>query len=68
MSASYTYWEEPSGFWIGYWNDYPDYTTQGRSFEELEKMLVSLRADITAMVEDGTIPATNKTVRELAFA
>lgn len=42
MSAPFTYWQEGE-FWIGFWNDYPDHTTQGYSFEELKDMLIDLR-------------------------
>ena len=46
MSVQYTYWKEPSGFYLGYMNDYPDNWTQGETLDELERMLVSLRKDI----------------------
>ena len=52
MSASFTYWQNSDGYWLGYWNEYPDWTTQGHSFEELKEMLVSLRADISEMIAD----------------
>ena len=39
-------WKEPSGFYLGYMNDYPDNWTQGETLDELERMLVSLRRDI----------------------
>ena len=68
MSASITYWQEPSGFWLGYWNDYPDYKTQGHTFAELKEMLISLREDIAAMVSDGTMASSRLNVGELSFA
>ena len=43
MSIPYTYWQEPSGFWLGYWNDYPDHMTQGHTLGELQNMLRDLR-------------------------
>ena len=46
MAVQYTYWKEPSGFYLGYKNDYPDNWTQGETLDELERMLVSLRRDI----------------------
>ena len=46
MAIPYTYWKEPSGFYLGYMNDYPDNWTQGKTLDELERMLVSLRRDI----------------------
>ena len=41
MELSYTYFEE-GGWFIGYFNDFPDHLTQGKTLEELEKMLVDL--------------------------
>lgn len=67
MSASYTYWQD-GDTWLGYWNDYPDYQTEGSSHEELRRMLVSLRADIREMIADGTMPDCQKNVGNLAFA
>jgi hypothetical protein len=46
MQLTYTYWEAQEGGYIGFFNQYPDYWTQGDSVEELEKMLVSLYGDI----------------------
>jgi hypothetical protein len=68
MSAPYTYWTESDGTWLGYWNDYPDYQTEGQTHDELKRMLVSLRADIREMVADGTMPDSRRNVGELAFA
>lgn len=68
MSASFTYWQNSDGYWLGYWNEYPDWTTQGHSFEELKEMLVSLRADISEMIADGTMEDIHKEVGELSFA
>ena len=63
-----TYWQEPSGYWLGYWNDYPDHMTQGHTFDELKEMLVALRSDIVEMIADGTMPDNRKNVGELAYA
>lgn len=69
MTAAYTYWQDPKdGMWLGYWNEYPDWQTQGHTLEELQHMLVSLREDIREMVADGTMQDTRKSVGELAFA
>lgn len=69
MSATYTYWQDPSdGMWLGYWNDYPDYQTQGHSHDELKHMLVSLRTDISEMIADGTMAPSRLHGGELAFA
>ncbi|MGN0847192.1 MAG: type II toxin-antitoxin system HicB family antitoxin [Kiritimatiellia bacterium] len=43
MTASYTYWQDTKdGMWLGYWNEYPDHQTEGRTLDELKRMLVSL--------------------------
>ena len=69
MSAPYTYWQDPEdGIWLGYWNEYPDYQTEGHTLEELKRMLVSLRTDIFAMIADGTMENSRLHVGEMAFA
>lgn len=68
MSATYTYWQDPKdGLFVGYWNDYPDYQTEGYTLEELRRMLVSLRNDIVAMVVDGTMECSHLHVGEMAL-
>jgi predicted RNase H-like HicB family nuclease len=39
------YWQD-GDFWIGYLQDYPDYMTQGETFEELEENLKDIYDDI----------------------
>ena len=68
MSIPYTYWEEPDGFWLGYWNDYPDHWTQGRTLDELQRMLRSLRGDIEAMIADGTWLEAPRSVGAMEYA
>jgi len=41
MELSYTYYED-DGWFIGYFDDFPEHLTQGQTLEELEKMLVDL--------------------------
>jgi len=41
MELSYTYYEE-DGMFIGYFDDFPEHLTQGKTLEELEKMLADL--------------------------
>ena len=55
MHNTFTYWREPDGMWLGYWNDYPDYQTEGYTLDDLKRMLVSLRTDIREMIADGMI-------------
>jgi hypothetical protein len=47
MELGYTYWKD-DGWFVGYLDEYPDYTTQGETVEEFEKMLYSLYEDIAA--------------------
>ena len=68
MHNTFTYWQEPDGMWLGYWNDYPDYQTEGYTLDDLKRMLVSLRTDIREMIADGMIAESTKHVDELAFA
>ncbi len=42
--------------WLGYFEDYPDYLTQGESLQELEVNLRDLHRDITS----GEIPGIRK--------
>ena len=42
MELAYTYWQEESGWFLGYLNDYPDNWTQGKTIKELEEMLRDL--------------------------
>lgn len=52
MSATYTYWQDPKdGMWLGYWNEYPDYPTQGRTHDELKFML----RDIMKLILSGDL-------------
>lgn len=38
----FTYWQEADGTYLGYLTDYPNYMTQGSSFEELKSMLCDI--------------------------
>ena len=40
-------WEEDGG-WLGYLQDYPDYWTQGESFEDLKEHLRDLYQELTS--------------------
>lgn len=68
MSLSYTYWPAKEGGFIGYWNDYPDYLTEGDTIDEFLDMLRDLRNGINVMVAEGEIPASSRQsgVMELA--
>jgi predicted RNase H-like HicB family nuclease len=42
MELDYTYWQEPSGMYLGYLNIWTEHWTQGRDVSELEEMLADL--------------------------
>lgn len=64
MAYSYTYWQSDDGWHVGYWNDYPDYTTQGRDLAELEFML----RDIRDAIRDGDLQDTRRSVGVMEYA
>ncbi len=49
--------------WLGYLEEYPDYQTQGESFEELKENLKDIYQELTS----GNIPCIRK-VAELEVA
>jgi predicted RNase H-like HicB family nuclease len=40
------YWQQDD-MWLGYLAEYPDYMTQGKSFEELEENLLDIYKDLS---------------------
>jgi predicted RNase H-like HicB family nuclease len=48
--------------WLGYFEEFPDYLTQGESLEQLQENLRSLYADLTS----GEIPGIRR-VAELTL-
>lgn len=66
MSNQITCWQDPKdGMWLGYWNDYPDYQTEGYSIEDLKDMLL----DIRNAIANGLLGASSQpNSRQLAFA
>ena len=62
MKIKFVYWQD-EGFWLGYLSDYPDYMTQGETFEELKENLIDLFKDLTS----GLIPCVRK-IDELEVA
>lgn len=62
QTVKYVYWQETDA-WLGYLQDYPDYWTQGDSFEDLVEHLKDLYMDLT----DGQIPGARK-VGELVIS
>jgi predicted RNase H-like HicB family nuclease len=61
-TARYVHWLD-NQMWLGYFEDYPDYLTQGESLAELEGNLRDLYRDLTS----GEIPGIRK-VSELSVA
>ena len=61
-TVKFTSWQD-GDFFIGFLNDYPDYSTQGMTKEELAENLKDLWADL----ESGEIPYIRK-VEELQVA
>lgn len=61
-TVKYTYWKDGELF-IGFFNEYPDYQTQGMSKEKLMENLRDLLVDL----ESGQIPYIRK-VEELSVA
>ncbi len=54
-TARYVYWQDGDK-WLGYFEEYPDYMTQGESLEDLRENLKDLFHDLTS----GEIPGIGK--------
>jgi predicted RNase H-like HicB family nuclease len=63
MKATFTYWKESDGRYLGYLNDYPDHWTQGEDLEDLKEQLRDLHRTFGA----EQIPGIRK-VEELEIA
>jgi predicted RNase H-like HicB family nuclease len=61
-TARYVYWRD-GDYWLGYFEEYPDYRTQGESLEDLQDHLKDLFSDLTS----GEIPGVRR-VAELSFS
>jgi predicted RNase H-like HicB family nuclease len=46
-TARYVYWQD-GGQWLGYFEEYRDYMTQGDSLEDLQEHLKDLFQDLTS--------------------
>ncbi len=55
MNVKYTFWQEED-FFIGFFNEYPDYMTQGETVAELKENLKALWDDL----ESGDMPYIRK--------
>ena len=56
VTARYRYWQDRD-HWLGYFEEYPDYLTQGESLEDLQENLKDLFRDLTG----GEIPGIRHT-------
>jgi hypothetical protein len=54
-TAKFIHWQD-GNMWLGYLEDYPDYMTQGETFDELKENLRDLYKDLTS----GVIPCVRK--------
>lgn len=61
-TARYVYWQD-GNHWLGYFEEYPDYVTQGESLEDLREHLKDLFNDLTS----GEIPGLRR-VAELTVS
>lgn len=53
--ARYIYWQDGAQ-WLGYFEEYPDYMTQGESLDDLQAHLKDLYRDLTS----GDIPGVRR--------
>ena len=58
----YSYWQD-GDVWLGYLEEFPDYMTQGQTFEELQDNLKDIYQEVTS----GSIPGVRR-VAELQLA
>jgi predicted RNase H-like HicB family nuclease len=54
-TARYVHWQD-HGTWLGYFEEFPDYLTQGGTLEELQENLRDLYKDLTS----GEIPGIRR--------
>jgi predicted RNase H-like HicB family nuclease len=54
-TARYVHWQD-QGMWLGYFEEFPDYLTQGEKLAELEENLRDLYRDMTS----GEIPGIRR--------
>ena len=60
--AKYVYWQD-GDMWLGYFEEFPDYMTQGETLDDLKEQLQDLYRDLTS----GEIPCIRR-VGELAVS
>jgi predicted RNase H-like HicB family nuclease len=62
QTVKYVYWQD-GNHWLGYFEEYPDYWTQGETLDDLLVHLKDLYADLTG----GQIPGIRR-VGEMVIA
>ncbi|MFN0166928.1 MAG: type II toxin-antitoxin system HicB family antitoxin [Bryobacteraceae bacterium] len=62
VTARYVYWQD-GGQWLGYFDEFPEYLTQGDSLEDLQEHLKDLYRDLTS----GDVPGIRR-VAELSLS
>ncbi len=55
QTAKFVHWQDGDAH-VGYFVDYPDYWTQGESFDDLKAHLIDLYQDLTS----GSVPGVRK--------
>ena len=55
MTAKYVYWQDGDA-WLGYLAEFPDYWTQGETFDDLIDHLKDLHSDLTS----GAVPGVRR--------
>ena len=61
-TARYVYWQDGDK-WLGYFEEYPNYITQGESLEDLQESLKDLFLDLTSGETPGIRKVAELTVR-----
>jgi predicted RNase H-like HicB family nuclease len=54
-TMAFTFWQDDDA-WLGYLDEFPDYHTQGESFEDLKAHLADLYRDLVS----GEIPCVRR--------
>ena len=60
-TVRYVYWQD-GHHWLGYFEDFPDYVTQGETLQDLQEHLKDLYSDLTS----GDVPGVRR-VAELSL-
>ena len=55
QTVKYAHWQDGDA-WLGYLQDYPDYSTQGETLDDFIEHLKDLRSDLTG----GHVPCVRK--------